>query len=157
VLSHDKERPPCVDHAPAVVHGFDNDDPRDGSAGVRRKRKLRSRSRAFAGLPMGTAGFATAMRTGQVESEEAMGKRASVVLYVLALAAPDSKRRICPGVRRVLFEVPEASMSAFACKSSARRTPASGIRVLAPRTAAARESPPCCRSARGAGVPATVP
>jgi hypothetical protein len=36
---------------------------------------------------MGTAGFATAMRTGQVEWEEAMGKQAAVVLYVLALVA----------------------------------------------------------------------
>ena len=60
-----------------------------------------------------------------------MGRRAVAVLYVLALvavvvgvdvlffrnqflAAADSKRRSRPGVRGVLFEVPEASMSAAA-------------------------------------------
>src|SRR5664279_2428776 len=58
-----------------------------------------------------------------------MERQAAVVLYVLAmvavvvgvgrpvlqapfLAAADRKRRNCPGVRGVLFEVPEASMSA---------------------------------------------
>jgi hypothetical protein len=44
------------------------------------------------------------------------GRRGPPVLQTPALGAADSKRRDCPGVRGVLFEVPEASMSAAAAR-----------------------------------------
>src|SRR6266567_3426307 len=58
------------------------------------------------------------------------GRRGRPVLQEPVLGAPDSKRRDCPGVRSVLFEVPEASMSAAAamrltwlqCFGTRRRT-----------------------------------
>src|SRR5664279_2942665 len=78
-----------------------------------------------------------------------MERQAAVVLYVLAmvavvvgvgrpvlqapfLAAADRKRRNCPGVRGVLFEVPEASMSAWrrnAGHRASQRTQINGRRA----------------------------
>src|SRR5215813_2763320 len=46
------------------------------------------------------------------------GRRGRPVLQEPVLGAADSERRNCPGVRGVLSEVPEASMSAAASRGS---------------------------------------
>jgi hypothetical protein len=80
----------------------------------------------------GKTGSRRALR-GRAGSRRA--RRGRPVLQGPVLGAADGERRNRPGVRGVLFEVPEASMSAAAARSSRKAPRQHGVRVFVARAA----------------------